>query len=157
MAVAGARRHRSGAYMTKHRKIAVAMAGAVVLVIVIVVVVVSLGAYEQSQRSILPIIYPIITQCDGSLTVVLYNGDLFAPISYDLWVYGFNQSSGSATTDPTTHSGNLAAHEHRSFPNQLQCGTLQGRDRFAGSGGRSGSVLLASSRVSCRESDIEIR
>ena len=134
MAVAGARRHRSGAYMTKHRKIAVAMAGAVVLVIVIVVVVVSLGAYEQSQRSILPIIYPIITQCDGSLTVVLYNGDLFAPISYDLWVYGFNQSSGSATTDPTTHSGNLAAHEHRSFPSELRCGTYKAAVLWNGGG-----------------------
>jgi len=94
----------------------------------------SLAGHEQSQRNILPIIYPIITQCNGSLTVVLYNGDLFAPISYDLWVYGFNQSSGSATTDPTTHSGNLAAHEHRSFSNQLQCGTYRAAVLWNGGG-----------------------
>src|SRR6267378_2353537 len=98
--------------MTKHGKIFVAVASAVVPVIVIVVVILSHGAYEQSQRSILPVIYPIIIQCNGSLTVVLYNGDLFVPISYDLLVYGFNRSSGSATTDPMAHSGSLAAHEH---------------------------------------------
>ena len=109
--------------MTKRGRIVVAVAAAVVLATIIVIA--SLAAQEQSRRSILPIIYPIIIQCNGWLTVVLYNGDLFVPISYDLWVYGFNQSSGSATTDPTTYSGGLAAHEHRSFSNQLRCGTYK--------------------------------
>jgi len=107
--------------MSDRRRIVVA--GAVVVVTVIVIV--SLAAYEQSQRSILPFIYPITTLCDGWLTVVLYNGDLFVPITYDLRIYGFNQSSGSATTDPTTYSGGLSAHEHRSFSNQLRCGTYE--------------------------------
>ena len=118
------------AYLTKRAKIVAALASAVVLVTVIG----SLAAYEQSQRSILPFVYPIIIQCNGWLTVVLYNGDLFVPISYDLLVYGFNQSSGSATTDPTTYSGSLAAHEHRSFSNQLQCGTYKAAVMWNGGG-----------------------
>src|SRR5437867_3725782 len=65
-------------YMTKRGRIVVAVAGGVVLVTVLVIA--SLAAHEQSQRNLVPIIYPIIIQCNGWLTVVLYNGDLFVPI-----------------------------------------------------------------------------